>query len=353
MLLSTHILPEVTLICQRVAIINHGRLLAIDSPAGLQRASEQTNRVTLRVTAPAAAVRDALLSVDGVPAVDIRAEPGRAPACSTVECQVDARDGVEAAIARAVAGRWDLHRLERQQPTLENIFLRYVERGPGERGGGMNGMLAVYRKELLTYFRSPIAYFVVAVFLLGTGYFFLYNIFLTGDATMDETFQNMGILLLTLAPVISMRLFAAEYSGRTMELLMTLPLTPWQIVLGKFLGAVTILLLMTAGTMHRPDPALPVRQPRDHDDPVRLHRLRAARHGLPRGRPVLLGADAEPDRRRADHGPGAARASGSSATCRPSRPRRACAACSATCRSRCTSPISSRASCAAKRWFST
>ena len=42
-------------------------------------------------------------------------------------------------------------------------------------------MLAVYQKELATYFRSPIAYFVVAVFLLGTGYFFLYNIFLTGE----------------------------------------------------------------------------------------------------------------------------------------------------------------------------
>ena len=45
----------------------------------------------------------------------------------------------------------------------------------------MNGVLAVYQKEIATYFRSPIAYFVVAVFLLGTGYFFLYNIFLTGE----------------------------------------------------------------------------------------------------------------------------------------------------------------------------
>ena len=112
----------------------------------------------------------------------------------------------------------------------------------------MNGVLAVYKKELLTYFRSPIAYFVVAVFLVGTGYFFSYNMFLTGSASMDETFRNMGILLLTVIPLVSMRLFSGEYSGRTMELLMTLPLKTWEIVLGKFLGAVTILLLMTAGT---------------------------------------------------------------------------------------------------------
>jgi ABC-2 type transport system permease protein len=113
----------------------------------------------------------------------------------------------------------------------------------------MTGTLIVYQKELATYFRSAIAYFVVAVFLLGTGYFFLYNIFLTGDATMAGTFQSMGVLLLSVMPVLSMRLFSAEYSAGTMELLLTLPLQPWQIVLGKYLGAVTILMLIAAGTL--------------------------------------------------------------------------------------------------------
>lgn len=113
----------------------------------------------------------------------------------------------------------------------------------------MSGTVAVYQKEMATYFRSPIAYYVVAVFLLGSGYFFLYNIFLGGETAMAGTFQNMGILLLTLTPVISMRLLAAEYSAGTAELLLTLPLAPWQIVLGKFLGAVTILFLIIAGTL--------------------------------------------------------------------------------------------------------
>ena len=130
-LLSTHILPEVTLICRRVAIIHQGRLLAIDSPSGLQRASEQTNRVTLTATAPAEALRAELLSLAGVIAVAIREVPGNARVLNA-ECQTDVREGVEAAIARAVAGRWDLHRLERQQPTLENIFLRYVSQAAAE-----------------------------------------------------------------------------------------------------------------------------------------------------------------------------------------------------------------------------
>jgi ABC-2 type transport system ATP-binding protein len=124
-LLSTHILPEVTMICRRVAIINNGRLLAIDSPAGLQRASEQTNSVMLQARAPARALREELLAVDGVIDVAMQTSADNAPL--GVECQVSERDGVEAAIARAVAARWDLLRLERRQPTLENVFLRYVK----------------------------------------------------------------------------------------------------------------------------------------------------------------------------------------------------------------------------------
>ena len=125
-LLSTHILPEVTMICQRVAIINNGRLLAIDSPANLQRAAEQSNQVALTVRAPAAELESELLAVEGVTGVIIHPHPS-AVDIVTVNCQVEPRDGVEAVIARVVANRWELYRLERQQPTLENIFLRYVQ----------------------------------------------------------------------------------------------------------------------------------------------------------------------------------------------------------------------------------
>jgi ABC-2 type transport system ATP-binding protein len=131
-LLSTHILPEVTLICRRVAIIHHGRLLAIDSPAGLQQASEQTNQVSLLVTGPADPLRAAVLSVDGVKSATVRQAASRGEMLA-IDCQVEARDGVEAAIARAVAARWSLHRLERQQPTLENVFLRYISEAGDKR----------------------------------------------------------------------------------------------------------------------------------------------------------------------------------------------------------------------------
>ncbi|MFO1321841.1 MAG: ABC transporter ATP-binding protein [Burkholderiales bacterium] len=125
-LLSTHILPEVTLICRRVAIINQGRLLAIDSPAGLQQASEQTNRVTLIVTGPEDALRAELTGLEGVHDVAFR-DIGHGQ--WSIACRTDASEGIEARIARAVSGRWSLHQLQREQPTLENIFMRYIGGG--------------------------------------------------------------------------------------------------------------------------------------------------------------------------------------------------------------------------------
>ncbi len=126
-LLSTHILPEVTLICSRVAIINQGHLLAIDTPEGLQRASEQTSRVTLLATGPADALRDALTALPGVREVSIT-QSGNTGQLA-IECRTDVVDGIETEIARCVATRWSLHRLQREMPTLENIFLRYIEGG--------------------------------------------------------------------------------------------------------------------------------------------------------------------------------------------------------------------------------
>ena len=130
-LLSTHILPEAALICRRVAIIARGRLLAIDTPQGLRDAARETGVVSLRVAAPEADARAALLAVDGVRGVDASAAAGGG--VLAVECAVDGRAGIEAAIARAMSPRWDLLLLRRREATLENVFLRYVrESGAAE-----------------------------------------------------------------------------------------------------------------------------------------------------------------------------------------------------------------------------
>lgn len=124
-LLSTHILPEVTLICQRVAIINHGRILATGSPEGLQRAAEETSSVMLEASGDPDILKRSLSDTQGVIAVSLRPVASRSDLYS-IDCQVDAQEHVEARIARAVTSCGELFRLERQQPTLENVFLRYI-----------------------------------------------------------------------------------------------------------------------------------------------------------------------------------------------------------------------------------
>lgn len=129
LLLSTHILPEVTLICQRIAIINHGRLLAVDTPEALQRAADQSDSVHLQAAGDALAIEQSLRAVDGV--LEVRLEPNAArPGLLAIECSVQSVEGIEARIARAVNQAGDLHHIERRQPTLENIFLNYIRQSP-------------------------------------------------------------------------------------------------------------------------------------------------------------------------------------------------------------------------------
>ena len=110
-------------------------------------------------------------------------------------------------------------------------------------------MMDIYRKELFTYFWSPIAYIVVPVFLLISGYFFSFSLYYLKLATMSNAFHNMSILLLLLVPVMTMRLVAEEKSTGTLELLFSMPVSIGNIVLGKFLAAVTLLLIMLAGSL--------------------------------------------------------------------------------------------------------
>jgi ABC-2 type transport system ATP-binding protein len=124
-LLSTHILPEVTLICQRIAIINHGRILAVGSPQSLQRAAEETSSVVAEVSGEESKIHHTLNGVDGITSISIKPLAAR-PGMLGVECQVTADEHIEARIARAIIQSGELHKLERRQPTLENIFLRYI-----------------------------------------------------------------------------------------------------------------------------------------------------------------------------------------------------------------------------------
>lgn len=109
----------------------------------------------------------------------------------------------------------------------------------------MNGVLAVVRKELRTSFNSPIAYIAVVFFLAFTAVwlFYVQQFFARDVASLRGYFGIMPILFIGLLPALTMRSWAEESKLGTGELLLTLPLTETQLVLGKFVGALAVLLL--------------------------------------------------------------------------------------------------------------
>ena len=103
----------------------------------------------------------------------------------------------------------------------------------------MNIIKALFKRELQSYFATPVAYVFIVIFLvlMGTFTFYLGGFYEQGQADLRAFFNFHPWLYLFLVPAISMRLWAEERKSGSVELLMTLPITPWEAVLGKFLAA--------------------------------------------------------------------------------------------------------------------
>ncbi len=105
-------------------------------------------------------------------------------------------------------------------------------------------VLLLAAKEVRETLNSPMPYIFLAVFFLVQGWFFTAPLFLNGQASMDDFFGVLPLLLSFFLPAFTMRLFAEEYKTGTMESLAALPLTDAEIVLGKYLAALAAWGLM-------------------------------------------------------------------------------------------------------------
>jgi ABC-2 type transport system permease protein len=133
----------------------------------------------------------------------------------------------------------------------------------------MTNILAIAQKELKAYFSSPIAYVVIGFWSLLYGYFFvaILSFFVRQSMQMNQfgmqgpqsmnvnqqlirpLLQNVNILVLFLMPMVTMRTYAEEKRSGTIELLLTSPVTDFQIIIGKFLGAMALYACMLAVTL--------------------------------------------------------------------------------------------------------
>jgi ABC-2 type transport system permease protein len=118
----------------------------------------------------------------------------------------------------------------------------------------MRNIWAIAKREFNAYFTSPIAYVAISVFLVVVGlkFFIVDEFFEVGQASLRSLFELLPIFFLFYLPAISMRLVAEEKRAGTFELIMTLPVTDGQIVLGKYLGALGFLVVTLLLTVSYP-----------------------------------------------------------------------------------------------------
>src|SRR5215510_6737116 len=128
----------------------------------------------------------------------------------------------------------------------------------------MKAVWIIAKRELGSYFSSPVAYVFLVIFLLLTGFFTFTagNFFERGEASLGAFFGWHPWLYLVLVPAVGMRLWAEERRAGTLELLMTMPITAWQAILGKFVAswiflaialALTFPVVITVNVLGSPD----------------------------------------------------------------------------------------------------
>jgi ABC-2 type transport system permease protein len=116
----------------------------------------------------------------------------------------------------------------------------------------MRQIVHILNKELKDYFISPIAYIVISIFLLVTGWFFFTTFFLYNQADLRNFFNLLPIIFSFVIPAITMRLFSEELNVGSYEILLTLPVTFTDIIIGKFLAGVIFISVALIPTLSYP-----------------------------------------------------------------------------------------------------
>jgi len=116
----------------------------------------------------------------------------------------------------------------------------------------MKHILTIGGRQFRSYFNGPVAYIVICIVMLTLGFFFWNTFFLYGRASAREMFRWLGLILVFALPALTMGLLAEEKRTGTIELLITMPVTEAQVILGKFLGVVGLYAVLLVITLPYP-----------------------------------------------------------------------------------------------------
>jgi len=113
----------------------------------------------------------------------------------------------------------------------------------------MANIINIFKKEFKSYFISPIAYIVISIFLILTGWFFFSTFFLYAQAQMRDFFSLLPVIFSFIIPAVTMRLFSEEFNTGSYEMILTMPVSSQDIIIGKFLAAVAFTTVMLVPTI--------------------------------------------------------------------------------------------------------
>ena len=116
----------------------------------------------------------------------------------------------------------------------------------------MRQVVHIFKKEFKSYFVSPIAYIVIGIFLLVSGWFFFTPFFLFNQANLRNFFALLPVVFSFVVPAVTMKLFSEELNVGSYEILLTMPVTILDIVMGKFLASVVFVAAMVLPTVAYP-----------------------------------------------------------------------------------------------------
>ena len=116
----------------------------------------------------------------------------------------------------------------------------------------MRQVVHIFRKEFSAYFISPIAYIVISIFLLVTGWFFFTTFFLFNQANLRTFYTLLPVVFAFVIPAITMRLISEELNIGSDEILFTMPVTYGDVIIGKFLASVALIMAMLIPTLAYP-----------------------------------------------------------------------------------------------------
>lgn len=237
-ILSSHVLSEISATCDRILVISNGKIVADAKTDELSSSTAGEEKLALVVEGAASDIISAIKNIPAVIRVNKISEKNGNSAKYMVEYEKITTYAVmyltqwqESAVRFLICSRATKHLRKCSLSLLLTAIMTQSE---------VKIMVAILKRELSSYFNSAVAYVVMAVYFLFSGLFFSMICIENDTSSLSYVFGNMFIIILFIIPIITMKSFSEEKRQRTDQALLTSPTSLFEIVMGKFLGALIL-----------------------------------------------------------------------------------------------------------------